>query len=185
MSTKVVTQAVTPQGEGTPPDAGAPKLTLTQYQQLADALSADLDSLATKMPTIDQTPEAIAPLLRSNRNVPTPAIGSAIAAVAETAELQGSNQLDVSVAREVMQFIEAFRPIETKLLGMANQLHVTMEAKRATVAAGARKVYKIAKSVSPGPADPLSEHVRSMKRDFARKRSTKQKGGTPQVEQKQ
>jgi hypothetical protein len=187
MSTNEVTQAVTPQGEGTPPDAGAPKLTLTQYQQLADALSADLDTFATKMPTFDQAPETVKPLLRSNRSVPTTLIGNAIAAVAESATLQSVKQLDVSKAREVMQFIEAFRPIETKLLGIANQLHVAIEAERATVADGVRKIYSIAKSVTSNrPGDPLSKHVANMKRDVTpRKRSTKQKGGTPQVEQKQ
>ena len=186
MSTNEVTQAVTPQGEGTPPDAGAPKLTLTQYQQLADALSANLDTFVASMPTFDQAPETVKPLLRSNRSVPTTLIGNAIAAVAESATLQSVKQLDVSQAREVMQFIEAFRPIETKLLGIANQLHVTIEAKRATVADGVRKIYSIAKSVTTNrPGDPLSQHVANMKRDFHKRPAKKQKGGTPQVEQKQ
>ena len=178
MSTQEVTKAVNPQAEGTPPDAGAPKLTLTQYQQLADSLSADLDAFAAKMPTIDQSP-MLAALLKANRSVPTPAIGNAIAAVAESPALQSSKQLDVDAAREVVQFIEAFRPIETKLLGIANQLHIAIEGKRATIADGVRKVYTVLKGLTFNrPGDPLAKHAAKMKRDFHRN-APKAKGGTP------
>lgn len=187
MNTQEVNNAVNPQVGATPPDAGAPKLTLTQYQQMADSLSADLDSFAAKMPTIDLAPEAIKALLKANRNVPTPAIGSAIAAVAASPALQGTRQLDVDVAREVLQFIEAFRPIETKLQSLTDQLHLTIETKRAVIGGGVRKIYKVVKTVS-SPNDPLEGHARNLKRDFARKRSPKpkdqtkeQKGGTPQI----
>lgn len=182
MSTQEVNHnAVNPQAE-TPPDVGAPKLTLTQYQQLADALSADLDAFTAKLPTIDLAPEAIQALLKANRNVPTPAIGSAIAAVAASPALQGTKQLDVDVAREVLQFMEAFLPIETKLQTITNNLRQVMEVKRALVGRGVRKIYKVVKGVST-PADSLSGHAENLKRDFARKSTPKpkkdQKGGTP------
>jgi hypothetical protein len=183
MTTQEVKNAVNPQLEATPPDAGAPKLTLTQYQQLADSLSADLDSFAAKMPTIDLAPEAIETLLKANRNVPTPAIGSAIAAVAASPALQGTKQLDVDVAREVLQFIEAFRPIQTKLQTLTDQLHLTIETKRAVIGGGVRKIYKVVQTVST-PNDSLAGHARNLKRDFARKRAPKakqQEGGTPQI----
>lgn len=183
MSTNEVVNAVNPQLEATPPDAGAPKLTLTQYQQLADSLSADLDSFATKMPTIDLAPEAIKTLLKANRNVPTPAIGSAIAAVAASPALQGTKQLDVDVAREVLQFIEAFRPIQTKLQSLTDQLHLTIETKRAVIGGGVRRIYKVVQTVSTRN-DPLAGHARNLKRDFARKRVAKakvEKGGTPPI----
>ena len=185
MSTQetAVSKAVNPQLEGTPPDAGAPKLTLTQYQQLADSLSADLDAFLAKMPTIEQTP-MLAALLKANRSVPTPAIGNAIAAVVSSPALQSTKQLDVDAAREVVQFIEAFRPIETKLLGIANQLHIAIEGKRATIADGVRKVYTVLKGLTFNrPGDPLEKHAEKMKRDFShtppKPKATDQKGGTP------
>lgn len=184
MSTQEVNHnAVNPQAETTP-DAGVPKVTLTQYQQWADTLSTDLDMFAVKLPTIDLAPEAIQAVLKANRSVPAPAIGSAIAAVAASPALQGTQQLDVEAARDVLQFIEAMLPIETKLMTIANQLRLVMEFKRATIGGGVRNIYKVVKGVNTA-AGPLSGHAENLKRDFARKRSTKkdqqqkQKGGTP------
>jgi hypothetical protein len=169
------TKETVPQG-----DAGPPKLTVTQNQELADELSALLDTFEAKVPNFEQLHPSTLPFVRAHRFVPTPFLGSVIAAVAETPELQGVNKLDVNQAREVLQFIDAFRPIEEKLLALAHGIHFTIEMRRAGLAADALQIYSIAKGVirDPGSA-PLVQHIETMKRDLGRSRPKKKKPDTP------
>ena len=165
-----------PSPQGSPPDVGIPTLTMTANQQLADELSAMLDQFEAKVPNFEQQHPLTLPFVRAHRFVPTSFLGSAIAAVAASPELQGVKKLDVDEGREVLQFMDAFRPIEVKLLSLAKGLHYTIEARRSGLAANSLQIYAISKGVVRDPASaPLIDHLAAMKHDLGR--SNRKKGG--------
>jgi hypothetical protein len=150
---------------------------MTANQQLADELSAMLDQFEAKVPDFEQQHPLTLPFVRAHRFVPTSFLGSAIAAVDASPELQGVKKLDVDEGREVLQFMDAFRPIEVKLLSLAKGLHYTIEARRAGLAANSLQIYAISKGVVRDPASaPLIGRVQAMKQDLGRS-NRKKKGG--------
>jgi len=169
--------------QGTPPDAEAPNLTDTKLQQLADALMGDLDAFAAKVPDLEE-PHAIDPiLLKSNRGVPDSLLGTAIAAVAQQPDLQGVKKLSVRRGRETLQYIDAIRPLEDRVAALWRSLHFTLEMKKASLAAEARTIYKVSKSLADTTGGaPLPDHILNMQRDYGRTRPKKREAktsGTP------
>jgi hypothetical protein len=95
---------------------------------------------------------------------------TAIASVEQSPELQGVNKLDVSAARDTLQFIEAFRPVQDKVSAFANSLKFTIASRKATLAADALQIYFIAKGVARDPgAAAVASHVSNLKRDLGRR----------------
>lgn len=163
--------AVAPPPDGTPPDpATTPTPTITHYQQLADDFSKALDQIASIIPKLEITHPATANFVRSHLNVPTEFLATAIAAVEQTPELQGVNKLDVTAARDTLQFIEAFRPVQDKVTAFANSLKFTMASRKANLAADALQIYSIAKGVARDPgAAAVASLVSNLKRDLGRR----------------
>lgn len=164
-----------PQATGTDPvptpvPAPAPTPTITHYQQLADEFSKALDDIASIIPKLEATHPATANFVRSHLNVPTEFLATAIAAVEQTPALQGVNKLDVASARDTLQFIEAFRPVQDKMTAFANSLKFTMASRKASLAADALQIYSIAKGVARDPgAAAVASLVQNLKRDLGRR----------------
>jgi hypothetical protein len=159
--------------QATDPPA-APSPTVTHYQQLADDFSKALDQIAAIIPKLEITHPATASFVRSHLNVPTEFLATAIAAVEQTPELQGVNKLDVSGARDTLQFIEAFRPVQDKVTAFANSLKFTMASRKASLAADALQIYSIAKGIARDPgAAAVASLVANLKRDLGRRGRTK------------
>ncbi len=167
--TRTATSATPPDGTATDP-ANTPTPTVTHYQQLADQFSKALDDLAAIVPQLEASHATTANFVRSHLNVPTEFLATAIAAVEEVPELQNVNKLDVVSARDTLQFIEAFRPVQDKLTAFANTLKFTMASRKATLAADALQIYSIAKGIArdPGSAAVVSL-VANLKRDLGRR----------------
>ncbi len=147
-----------------------PTPTITHYQQLADNFSKALDEIAQIIPKLEITHPATANFVRSHLNVPTEFLATAIAAVEQTPELQGVNKLDVTAARDTLQFIEAFRPVQDKVTAFANSLKFTMASRKASLAADALQIYSIAKGVARDPgAAAVASLVSNLKRDLGRR----------------
>lgn len=155
---------------GATPDPTVPSPTVTHYQQLADDFSKALDEIAAIIPKLEATHPATANFVRSHVNVPTEFLATAIAAVDQTPELQGVNKLDVTVARDTLQFIEAFRPVQDKVTAFAHSLKFTMASRKASLAADALQIYDIAKGVARDPgAAGVASLVQNLKRDLGRR----------------
>jgi hypothetical protein len=176
MSTRPVRQTATaeaPPPDGTtptPPPAPPVTPTVTHYQQLADDFSKALDEIAQIIPKLEITHPATANFVRSHLNVPTEFLATAIAAVEQTPELQGVNKLDVLAARDTLQFIEAFRPVQDKVTAFANSLKFTIASRKASLAADALQIYSIAKGVARDPgAAAVASLVSNLKRDLGRR----------------
>lgn len=163
-----------PEGTTTPDPATGPTPTVTHYQQLADDFSKALDAIVQNIPKLEITHPATANFVRSHLNVPTEFLATAIAAVEQTVELQHVNKLDVAAARDTLQFIEAFRPIQDKITALANSLKFTMASRKAVLAADALQVYNIAKGIARDPgAAAVASLVQNLKRDLGRRGRTK------------
>lgn len=167
--------AAAPPPEGTTPDpATGPTPTVTHYQQLADDFSKALDAIVQNIPKLEITHPATANFVRSHLNVPTEFLATAIAAVEQTPELQHINKLDVAAARDTLQFIDAFRPIQDKVNALANSLKFTMASRKALLAADALQIYNIAKGIARDPgAAAVASLVANLKRDLGRRGRTK------------
>ena len=164
-------RTATAAAEGTTPDpASTPSPTVTHYQQLADQFSKALDDIAAIIPKLESTHAATANFVRSHLNVPTEFLATAIAAVEQVPELQNVNKLDVAAARDTLQFIEAFRPVQDKVTAFASSLKFTMASRKATLAADALQIYSIAKGVARDPGSAgVASIVANLKRDLGRR----------------
>jgi len=163
--------AEAPPPDGTTPDPAAePTPTITHYQQLANNFSRALDEIVQIIPKLEITHPATAKFARSFLNVPTAFLATAIAAVEQNPELQGVNKLDVAAARDTLQFIEAFRPMQDKITALAQSLKFTMASRRAVLAADSLQIYDIAKGIARDPgAAAIASHVANLKRDLGRR----------------
>jgi hypothetical protein len=167
---QVTAAAAAPPTTGTTDPTPAPTPTVTFYQKLADDFSKALDEIAQIIPKLEITHPATANFVRSHLNVPTEFLATAIAAVEQTPELQGTGKLDVTAARDTLQFIEAFRPVQDKVTAFANSLKFTMASRKATLAADALQVYSIAKGIARDPgAAAVASLVANLKRDLGRR----------------
>src|SRR5205085_9912093 len=161
-----------------PPANGTP--TVTHYQQLADDFSKALDEIAAIIPKLEAQHPATANFVRSHLNVPTEFLATAIAAVEQTPALQGVEKLDVTAARDTLQFIEAFRPVQDKVTAFANSLKFTMASRKASLAADALQIYSIAKGVARDPgAASVASLVSNLKRDLGRRGRPKSSAAAP------
>ena len=80
------------------------------------------------------------------------------------------NKLDVTAARDTLQFIDAFRPIQDKVTAFANSLKFTMASRKASLAADALQIYSIAKGIARDPgAAAVASLVANLKRDLGRR----------------
>lgn len=167
---QVTAAAETPPTTGTTDPTPTPTPTVTFYQKLADDFSKALDEITAIIPKLEITHPATANFVRSHLNVPTEFLATAIAAVEQTPELQGTGKLDVAAARDTLQFIDAFRPIQDKVTAFANSLKFTMASRKASLAADALQIYSIAKGIARDPgAAAVASLVSNLKRDLGRR----------------
>ena len=66
----------------------------------------------------------------------------------------GANVFDPADAQNVLQFVDAFRPLVDDAVALATGLDATVKTQYARVAAGALDAYAIARSASRAPAMP-------------------------------
>jgi hypothetical protein len=145
--------------------------TVTYYQQVATQVSVALNQALSLITSFAAPHTSTTGFVRSHRSIPTEFIATAIAAVESTPELQSVKKFDVNEARDVLQFVDAFRPIVDLIDSLARDLRFTVDARKAKVAADALQIYDIAKGVARDPdSAPLQTHLQNMKRDLGRSR---------------
>jgi hypothetical protein len=123
--------------------------TITYYQQLAAEFYVELEDVANLIPNLESAHVSTARFVRSHQNVSLEFLATAIAAVEQSVELQGVRKLDVTAARDTLQFLKAFRPVLDRIRALADSLEFTMKSCRASLTADALQIYAIAKAVAP------------------------------------
>jgi hypothetical protein len=159
---------------GTTPEVPLSSPTVTHYQQLADQFMKDLDAIASVIPKLEASHISTATFVRTHTNVSINFLATCIAAVEQTAALQGVNKLNSQAARDTLQFIEAFRPVLDKVESFTNSLRFTVASRKAALTADALQIYFIAKGVARDPGSAaVASLVANMKRDLGRPGVTK------------
>jgi hypothetical protein len=147
--------------------------TVTHYQQLADSVMKALDDLSGNIPQLVASHTSTEKFVRTHVNVSVAFLGTAITVVEQTPELQAVKKLDVTVGRDTLQFIEAFRPVLDKFLATAENLRFTMMSRKAALVIEALQVYDLAKGLVRDPSSAaLIPLVDNMSRDLGRRGRT-------------
>jgi hypothetical protein len=166
MSTKQSNQAVAAAG----PAPSAPTPTATYYQELAEGILSAINDLEAKIPQFESAHESTKSFVRSYVGVPLKFLGTAVAAVEQTPELQSLQRLDVTKAHDTLQFIDAFAQVLDRVNAFARGIAFTMSARRASLGADALQIYDITKGLSRDPGSAaIALHVENMKRALGRK----------------
>ena len=172
-STPVTPSPVTP-AQVLPP-------TVTAYEGVVVNLNNAIDALVAQIPEFQAPHPSTSRFVRTHLNVPLEFIGSAVSAVTESPSLQSSNTLDVTQAREALQFIGAFVPLYEKMRLFTENLKFTINERQARVSVNAQMLYGVAKQFARNADNVgVTGHVRIMKEHLTRaKRSRIAKSPAP------
>jgi hypothetical protein len=152
-----------------PIDGATTTLTTTRYQEIAAQFMSGLDTLTATIPNLEVEHPSVIDTVQGHLAIPDAFLGSTIAAVEQTAHLQALDQLDIPAGHDVLQFIDAFRPVFEKVNALARNLKFTMASRKSVLAFDALRIYEIAKGLARDPRNaPLAAHVKVMKRDLNR-----------------
>ena len=164
-----------------------PTPTVTHHQKSASEFIAALDQIASTIPALDVSQISPADLVAGRQSVPMKFIETVIWALEQVPELLASGRLDPAVARDAMQFLEAFRSVDDKVMAFRRQLRAAMKSKKSSLVLAALNVYSIAQSFArDNPV--IAAHVANMKRDLGRRGGNSlklrkaKKGAEPRVE---
>jgi len=153
-------------GEGTP----APGATVTAHQAAAEVVLKSLAETVSLIPKLTEAHPATLDFIRGKQSIPLRFIETVIASVETCPELQRIGIMDPVAARDDLQFLEAFRTMYDRVAAFQEQLKVTLDARRASLAFDSLKVYQQAKGLAGHPSfvnvGPYSENMR---RDLGRR----------------
>ena len=163
-----------------PLETETPTPTVTHYQEVAAQLRKALNDAQALIPTFAPAHPATKESVRKYQSFPDTLIGTAIAAVEGSAELQRVGKFDVVEARDVQQFIEAFRSCIDQADVLLRDMKFTVAARKANVIAEALQLYDIAKGLGrdPDSAD-VAAHAHNLRRDIHRGRPRHRAAKTP------
>ena len=149
------------------PSAGK-EPTLTHFQQLAAQLKAAIGAVMAEIPEFDLGHDDKSHFVSAHQSVPVEFIGTVASSI--DPEQIGTNIFDPADAQNVLQFVEAFRPLVDDAAALAAGLDFTVKAQYARVAAGALNAYAIAKRLALKGDATMKLHVQNMQRDLGRTR---------------
>jgi len=164
-----------------PPDpVPAQTPTITHYQQIAENLAKAIDDMLLLIPTFVEAHPDTTVFVNRHQNVPLQFIATAVAAVEANPELHGTSSFDVTEARDALQFIDAFRPMEDRLRAAMQNLAFSIGSRKANAAIGALQVYAVAKGVARNPlSTTVASHVSNLRRDLGKAGKGGKKKSTP------
>jgi hypothetical protein len=156
------------------PDPNPPEATesptITQHQLLAAAFMSHVDALVAMIPKLEVPHSATKTFVIAHLNIPNPFLATVTSAVEQEPALQTVDRLDPAWAREILQFLEAFRPALDKLTALRDSLEFTLWSRKAVLASSALQVYGIAQQLARAPrATTIAAQVTNMRRDFGRR----------------
>ena len=161
----------------TPQPTANPSIPLTPYQQTAAGVIGELDKITAVIPNLASgIPPAVSKFVRGHLNVPNAFLATAHAAVEQTEALQGTGMFDLAASREILQYLEAFKPVAERIYALGDVLAYTLWTKKATGASSSFRIYGMSKQIALMGGNAAAEsHVSNMKRDLGRKGGRKPK----------
>jgi hypothetical protein len=100
--------------------------------------------------------------------VPPEFVSTVAAAVESNDAIARVKAFDVNDARNVLQFVEAFRPLVDDAAALAAGLDFTVKAQYARVAAQSLDIYAITKRLTRGGDGTIQRIAQNMRRDLGR-----------------
>jgi hypothetical protein len=159
-----------PDGTPSPPPVQPPSPTITYYQQLATQFMADFDQVAQIIPKLESDQVVTAEFVRSYQSVPIEFLSTTTSAVEQTPEFQNINKLDIAMARDTLQLLDAFRPVLDKVSAFTKNLQFTLMSRKALLGFETLQVYDIAKGFARDRNNAIIPAlVANMKRDLGRR----------------
>ena len=144
------------------------------YDKIVADLVPVLDKIMEVVPMIEETEAVTAKNARSGLFVSEAFCSDAIAAVEQIAELAAAKKLDPVHARNQLQFLTAFRPLENKLKAVMKRITHAVRAVKSEVGTKSLQVYRIAQGLASDQRSPgVSAHVEAMKVALGRRTATK------------
>lgn len=141
----------------TPPNSPTPAPpVLTRYQQLANELFADLQTIRGKVPELEAPHPETKQFVDTMRGVPRSFVDTVVGQVQQIPEYQAANRLDVPNALSSLQLVDGFRPFIDALRTLLTVFENTADVNYARVANSALQVYQIAKGLA---RDLNSPHI--------------------------
>jgi len=159
-----------------PPQPQSP--TTTAYQQLADQFLRDLDQISGIIPRQEISDLSSRRHVRSHLNVNRQFVELVVASVEQTPELKATNQLDTVVARDGLQYLDAFQPVLNKLESAEASLRFFLQAVKAKLVVTTQRMYHITKGVARDPEKPeVAKRAALMKQTLGRRGPTQTRVG--------
>lgn len=144
-------------------------VTTTRYQEIAAQFMSGLDALTAILPKLEAAHGTTINAVQGHQNVSNAFLASSIATAEQTPELLAFQDFDVAAGHDVLQFIEALRPVANKVNALGRSLEFTMSSRKSALVIEALRLYDLAKSVARNPRNAaLGAHVKTMKRDLNR-----------------
>jgi hypothetical protein len=154
---------------GSTEGTGDPPFTPTEFQRKAEEIIRALDVLESGIPFLQQHHPASLPFITAHRSVPDGFLGTAVATTKRQPVLQRPGAPATERGGDVLQFLEAFKPVRVRVRQFGRNLDFTMGLERSNLAADCLTTYSLARRLVKDPSNGgLGEHVLAMKRDLGR-----------------
>ena len=142
--------------------------TLTRFHELAAQLKTAIAAVMAEIPKFQLGNDAKERFISAHQAVPPEFIHTVAASI--DPQQVGANVFDAADALNVLQFVEAFRPIVDDATALAATLDHTVKAQYARVAAAALNTYAIEKRLAQRGDAATKLRVQNMQRDLGRSR---------------
>jgi hypothetical protein len=143
--------------------------TITHYQQLAAQLATAMNAVLAEIPKFEMPQRAKTRAVGRHQSVPPGFIVDASAAV-KSSELDLLKVFNPADAQNILQFVEAFKPLVEVSAALTAGLDFTVKVQYSRAASAALNAYAIAKRLAKDGDGTMQRHVENMSRSLGRKR---------------
>ncbi|HYK00602.1 MAG TPA: hypothetical protein VE974_02520 [Thermoanaerobaculia bacterium] len=150
------------------------------YQQIAEQIIAEMRAAVQKIPGYAPLPPGRRRKTSRNASIPDKAFHAAALTCDSHPDVAAPAKMSGERIRDAIQHTDAFQSVIKEMDVLRESAYDTIQRYRAEVAAGVRKVYKVAKGVSsPDEEETLVPHLPAMKEAFKRKKRPAAPEGEP------
>ena len=143
--------------------------TITHYQQMAAQLATAMNAVLAEIPKFEMPQRTKTRSVGHRQSVPPDFVADATAAV-KSSEVDMIKVLDPAEVQNLLQFVEAFKPLVEVSAALAAGLDFTVKVQYARAASAALDAYAIAKRLAVKGDGAMQRHVENMSRSLGRKR---------------
>jgi len=166
----VSTQRLVPAGLA---DAPPPAPTITAYDALVDSLLVELAAVFAKVPQLDMAHPDTVDFVNSHQNVPIEGLRTGVQVVEQHSDLAAAvgDRLDVAQSKDDLQYIEAFRRLQSATLEFGGAVQFTCDSKQARLTTGVQQTKAILIGMARGARYPhLATALKNLRLATARRK---------------